>query len=183
MQMSLDGYIEGPRGEFDWPIVEDELHQYFNDQLRTTDTFLYGRRVYEMMAWFWPTVEDNPDASPRHGDYARIWKPMPKLAFSNTLENAEWNTRIVRSADLVAEVSALKEQPETQHILFGGAAIAATFQQHDLIDEYRLFVHPVILGGGKRLFAENEQRANLTLVGSRTYDPGVLHLHYRRTDP
>jgi len=143
MQVSLDGYIEGPNGEFDWPIVEDDLHRYFNDQLRSADTFLYGRKVYEMMAWFWPTVEDNPDASPRHVDYARIWKPMPKTAFSNTLDNAEWNTRIVGSADLIEAVNALKAQPDTHHVLFGGAAIAATFQQHDLIDDFRLFVHPV----------------------------------------
>jgi dihydrofolate reductase len=102
---------------------------------------------------------------------------MPKVAFSRTLTEAEWNTRI--APDPVAEVARLREQ-DGQHVLFGGAETAHAFQAGDLIDEYRLFVHPVVLGGGKPLFAENEERRTLALVESRTFEPGVVHLHYRR---
>jgi dihydrofolate reductase len=177
MQVSVDGYAEGPGGAFDWPNVQDELHGYFNDELRGASTFLYGRRIYEMMASFWPGVEDHPDASPRHVDYSRIWKPMPKLAFSRTLATADWNTRV--ATDPVAEVARLREQ-DGRHVLFGGPRTAHAFQAGDLIDEYRLFVHPVVLGGGTPLFAENGDRHALTLVESRTFEPGVVHLHYRR---
>jgi dihydrofolate reductase len=175
MQVSLDGYVEGPRGEFDWPTVEAELHSYFNDELRQAATFLYGRRVYEMMASFWPTVEDGPGASGRHVDYARIWKPMPKLVFSRTLDHADWNARV--GGDPAAEVAALR-QADGRHVLFGGGEIAHAFQADDLIDEYHLFVHPVVLGGGKPLFAPGRDRAALRLVESRVFDPGVVHLHY-----
>jgi dihydrofolate reductase len=177
MQVSADGYTKGLDGAFDWPIVQEQLHGYFNDQLRDATTFLYGRNVYEMMAAFWPSVEDTPDSAGRHVDYARIWKPMPKLAFSRTLADADWNTRI--ATDPVSEVSRLREQ-DGQHVLFGGAQIAHTFQTADLIDEYRIFVHPVLLGGGTPLFAAGQERRDLTLLESRTFEPSVVHLHYRR---
>jgi dihydrofolate reductase len=177
MQVSLDGYVEGPDGAFDWPVVQDELHAYFNEQLRGAATFLYGRRVYEMMAGFWPSVADSPGTSPRHRDYARIWTPMPKLAFSHTLTHADWNTRI--ASDPAAEAATLRER-DGMHVLFGGAQIAHAFQAEDLLDEYRLFVHPVTIGGGKPLFASTPDRRALTLVESRPFAPGVVHLHYRR---
>lgn len=177
MQVSLDGYAEGPNGAFDWPIIGDELHQYFNERLGEADTFLYGRKVYTMMASFWPAVEDTPDASGRHVDYARIWKPMPKIAFSQSLDHADWNTRI--ATDPIAEAAALREQ-DGWHVLFGGAELAHAFQANDLIDDYELFVHPVILGGGKPLLAPRNDRQLLTLVSSRAFDPGVVHLHYTR---
>jgi dihydrofolate reductase len=176
MQVSADGYVEGPNGEFDWPVVRDELHGYFNDQLRGASTFIYGRKVYEMMAGFWPGVEDDPNSSLRHVEYARIWKPMPKLVFSTTLGEADWNARL--ADDPAAEAAKLRDE-NGRHVLFGGAQIAHAFQADDLIDDYRLFVHPVVLGGGKPLFAQQDRRP-LTLVESTTYAPGVVHLHYRR---
>ena len=177
MQVSVDGYVEGPGGAFDWPIVQDQLHEYFNDQLRDATTFLYGRKVYEMMASFWPSVGDTPESAGRHVDYARIWKPMPKLVFSHTLADPGWNARV--ATDPAAEAARLRAQ-DGQHVLFGGPQIAHAFQAADLIDEYRIFVHPMILGGGKPLFAPGGDRRELTLVESRTFDPGVVHHHYRR---
>lgn len=149
MQMSLDGFVEGPDGAFDWPVVKEEVHRYFNDELRAVDSFLYGRKVYDGMAAFWPTVEAGPSSSPRHVEYAEIWKPMPKIVFSRTLAAAGWNTRVVRD-DIAGEVAKLKGQPGTHHVLFGGAEIASAFMRLDLIDEYRLFVHPVALAVASR---------------------------------
>jgi dihydrofolate reductase len=177
MQISLDGRTHGPHGELDWPIVEPELHQYFNDELRTASTFLYGRKVYEGMAAFWPTADQDPVGSPRLAEYAQIWKPMPKLVFSRTLEQANWNARVV-SENIADEVAQLKRS-HGNHLLFGGADIASTFIRLGLVDDYRLFVHPVVLGAGTRLFGDLDERVQLELVASRTFDGAVVHAHYR----
>ncbi len=163
MQLSLDGFTAGPNGELDWPTVDPEVHQYFNDELRSADTFLYGRKVYEGMAAFWPTADADPAGSPRLADYSQIWKPMPKIVFSRTLEDAEWNTRVVGN-DIAGEV----------------ARPASTFIQQDLIDEYRLFLHPVVLGDGASLFSGLDDRINLRLVESQTFDSAVVHVRYER---
>ena len=179
MQMSLDGFMQGPNGELDWPVVEEEVHQYFNAELGAVDTFLYGRKVYEGMAAFWPIAHTIPSSTPRHLEYAEIWKPMPKIVFSRTLGNVEWNTRVV-GEDVAGEVAKLNARPDTRHVLFGGADIASTFVTLDLVDEFRLFVHPVVLGGGTPLFPAHQERVNLTLVQARTFDSAVVHLRYRR---
>jgi dihydrofolate reductase len=178
MQMSLDGYTEGPNGEFDWPVVNEELHGYFVDELRAMGAFLYGRKVYEGMVAFWPTADTNPSSTPLQAEYARLWKPMPKIVFSKTLDHVEWNTTVV-SENVADEVARLKQQPGKDLVLFGGADIASTFMRLGLIDEYRLFVHPVALGGGTPLFPGTDERVKLTLVEARTFDAAVVHLRYQ----
>jgi dihydrofolate reductase len=177
MQVSVDGFVEGPNGEFDWPVVQGELHQYFVDELGRADTFLYGRKVYEMMAYFWPTADEDPQAPEQQKDYSRLWRAMPKVALSRSLPGAEWNTRV--AADAVAEVKRLRERPDTWHVVFGGAEIAGVLMQAELIDEFVLYVHPVALGGGKPLFGGLDHRLGLDLAGTRTFDPGVVQLRYR----
>jgi dihydrofolate reductase len=181
MQMSLDGYTEGPNGEFDWPIVNEELHTYFVDELRAMGAFLYGRRVYEGMVAFWPTADMNPASTPLQAEYARLWKPMPKLVFSKTFDHVEWNTTVV-SENIADEVARLKQQPGKDLVLFGGADIASTFMRLGLIDEYRLFVHPVALGGGTPLFPATDERVKLTLVEARMFDAAVVHLRYQKAN-
>jgi dihydrofolate reductase len=181
MQMSLDGYTEGPNGEFDWPVVNEELHAYFVDELRAMGAFLYGRKVYEGMVAFWPTADMNPSSTPLQAEYARLWKPMPKIVFSKTLDHVEWNTTVV-SENIADEVARLKQQPGKDLVLFGGADIASTFMRLGLIDEYRLFVHPVAVGGGTRLFPATDERVKLTLVEARTFDAAVVHLRYQQTN-
>jgi len=178
MQMSLDGYAEGPDGAFDWPVVTPELQRMFVDELGTVSAFLYGRKVYEGMAAFWPTADEVAGMSAETAEYARIWKPMPKVAFSRTLEHADWNTRIVRD-DVAAAVNELKQRDGNGLVLFGGPNIVSTFVELGLIDEYRLFVHPVTLGGGTPLFPHSGTRQKLELVESRTFPGGVTDLHYR----
>jgi len=179
MQLSLDGRIAGPNGEFDWPIVGDELLGFFNDQIADAETFLYGRRMYLEMAEFWPTGDSNPVATAAMADYARLWRPMPKIVFSDTLQQADWNTRIVGSDDLAAAVAELRSRDGGRHILYGGAHLAGALMGRDLIDEYWLFVHPVILGAGARLFGDLARRLTLELVESRTFPGTVVHVRYR----
>lgn len=181
MQVSLDGFTEGPQGEFDWPIIEEEILEYFNDEMGAVDSFLYGRRVYEGMTAFWPTADENSAiTSPQMQEYARIWRPKPKVVFSDTLERADWDTRVVRSEQLEATAAELRAEPDATHLLYGGADLAATFQRLDLLDEYWLFVQPVLLGGGTRFFSALDARQALVLVEHRTFFGGVMHLRYRR---
>ncbi|MGQ4619669.1 dihydrofolate reductase family protein [Nocardia sp. R7R-8] len=179
MQMSLDGFVEGPDQEVHWPVVDEELCESFLDELRSADLFLYGRKTYEIMASFWPAADADPAISEFYVDFARCWKQTPKLVFSRTMAGAGWNTRVVRE-DLVAEITALRAQPGCDMVLFGGPETASAFMKHDLIDEYRLFVHPILLGGGIPLFPTPAVGSGLHLVDVMTFDSAVVQMHYQQ---
>jgi dihydrofolate reductase len=178
MSVSLDGFIQGPNRELDWHLVDDELHRHFNEQLGPMGAFLNGRITHELMAEFWPTADTDAASTGPMVEYARIWRDMPKIVYSRTLERADWNTTVVR--DVVAEeVMELKAQPGGD-LSLGGADLAAAFMRLDLIDEYRLYVHPVVLGRGKPLFHRSEAAINLRLAETRTFGNGVVLLRYER---
>ncbi|MFD7494356.1 dihydrofolate reductase family protein [Streptomyces sp. NPDC059832] len=178
MSVSLDGFMEGPDREIDWHLVDDELHRHFNEQLRTMGGFLDGRVTYQLMADFWPTADADPSSSGPEAEFAGIWRDMPKIVFSRTLERADWNTTIMREVD-AEEIMALKAQPGGD-LCLGGAGLAATFMRLDLIDEYRVYVHPVVLGRGKPLFPASAVRTGLRLAGTREFGNGVVLLRYDR---
>ncbi|QGN50082.1 dihydrofolate reductase family protein [Micromonospora sp. WMMD558] len=178
MSVSLDGFFEGPDGDLSWHLVDDELHRHFNAELREMSAFLNGRRNYDLMAAFWPTADRDPASPEPVREFAGIWRDMPKIVYSRTLEKADWGTEIVRQVD-PAEVRRLKEQPGGDMAL-GGADIAATFARHNLIDEYRLYVHPVIVGAGRPLFPDDGVRRQLRLAGTRTFGNGVVLLCHER---
>jgi Dihydrofolate reductase len=178
MSVSLDGYIEGPDRSLDWHMVDDELHAHFNEQLSAMGAFLDGRVTYELMAGFWPTADTDPASSPLMVEFARIWRNMPKIVYSRTLTRADWNTTIVREV-VADQVMELKAQPGGDLVL-GGADIAAAFMRHDLIDEYRLYVHPVVIGRGKPLFPASDTKISLLLAETRTFGNGVVLLRYQR---
>ncbi|HZL04069.1 MAG TPA: dihydrofolate reductase family protein, partial [Coriobacteriia bacterium] len=164
MSVSVDGFIEGPDREIDWHLVDDELHSHFNAELAAMGAFLDGRVTYQLMAQYWPTADADPSSSRPVAEFARIWRDMPKIVYSRTLERADWNTTIVREV-VVEEVMALKAGPGGD-LALGGADLAATFMRHDLVDEYRLYVHPVLLGRGKPLFGSLDARVALELAGT-----------------
>ncbi|MBB5918735.1 dihydrofolate reductase [Nocardia transvalensis] len=178
MQMSLDGFAEGPDQQVHWPVVDEELCGSYLDELRTYDLFLYGRRTFEIMASFWPYADADPAISPFYVDFARCWKATPKVVFSSTLRHADWNTRVVPG--MLDEIAALKAQPGCDMVLFGGAQTASVFLENDLIDEYRLFVHPVVLGGGVPLFRSPLETADLQLIDVMTFDSAVVQMHYQQ---
>jgi dihydrofolate reductase len=180
MSVSLDGYIEGPNREIDWHLVDDELHRHVNSELRPMGAFESGRVTYELMAEFWPTADDDPASTEPRVEFAQIWRDMPKIVFSRTLERADWNTTVIREVD-PQQVRDLKEQPGGDLVL-SGADLAAAFLRHDLIDEYRLYVHPVVIGRGKPLFPRSDVKIDLRLAETRAFGNGVVLLHYRRHD-
>jgi dihydrofolate reductase len=178
MSVSLDGFFEGPDHDLSWHLITDELHQHFNDELRGMSTFIEGRLNYELMEGFWPTADADPEAPAPVREFAAIWRETPKLAVSRTLERVGPNTTLMREVDPDA-IREMKSEPGGD-MSVGGADLAATFIAHDLIDEYRLYVHPVVIGGGRRLFADGVH-LDLTLVESRTFANGVVLLRLTPT--
>ncbi|MGO1052692.1 dihydrofolate reductase family protein [Crossiella sp. CA198] len=178
MGMSLDGYYEGPDREIDWHQVDEELHLHMNEQIRQWDMFLEGRVTHELMAAYWPTADASPEASPAEAEFAPIWRDKPKWVYSSSPVSTEWNTTVKRVVD-VAEIRALKAAPGGD-ICVGGPTLARAFRQHDLIDEFRVYVHPVLLGRGRPLFPALDLRADLRLAESRGFGNGVVLLRYER---
>jgi dihydrofolate reductase len=177
VSVSLDGFVEGPDREIDWHLVDDELHSHLNGQLRPMGAFLSGRVTHELMAGFWPTADADPASTGPMAEFAAIWRDKPKIVFSRTLTRADWNTTIKREV-VVEEIMALKARPGGD-LALGGAGLAATFLRLDLVDEYRVYVHPVLIGRGKPLFQPAETRTDLQLVESRAFGNGVVLLRYR----
>jgi dihydrofolate reductase len=177
MGVSLDGFIAGPDGEIDWGAPDEELHRFHNQQTREIGAHLCGRRLYEAMT-YWDTAEENPSLSEHGLEFARIWKDLPKIVFSKTLEKVEGNARLARDG-VGKEVAELKQQPG-KDLAVGGAGLASTFMKLGLIDEYRLFVSPVLLGGGTPYFPALGESINLELVETRTFGSRVVYVRYRR---
>lgn len=176
MSISLDGYFEGRNRELDWQLIDDEIHTHFNQVLADASAFLDGRLTYELMAGYWPTADAEPAAPPAVAQFAGIWRDMPKFAFSRTLERADWHTTILREVD-PEFIRALKAEPGGDMVL-GGANLARTFLELGLLDELRLYVHPVLLGEGHRLFDPSDTPLRLGLIESRTFSSGVVLLRY-----
>jgi dihydrofolate reductase len=177
MQVSLDGFIAGPAGGIDWAAPDEEVHRFHNQQAREVGTDLYGRRMYELMR-FWETADERPSVPEHELEFARIWKDTPKVVFSTTLERVEGNARLV-SEGAVEEVARLKEQPGKQ-LAVGGAGLASSLMRAGLIDEYRLFVQPVVLGGGTPFFGALDEPIKLELVETKTFGSRVVYVRYRR---
>jgi dihydrofolate reductase len=180
MSVSLDGFIEAANGDLSWSYPDEELHKHFNEQEAMIGVHLYGRGLYENMAAYWPTADQNPSAPATEIEYARFWKSMKKIVFSKTLKKVEWNSQLV-SGDIAEVVKKLKEQPG-KDMSVGGAGLAATFMQLGLIDEYRLYLHPVSLGSGKPMFGQLDEKISLKLVETHTFSSGVVLLRYQRTE-
>ena len=177
MSVSLDGFIAGPDGEIDWGAPDEELHRFHNQRTRELGAHLCGRSLYETML-YWETADENPSAAEYELEFARIWKQLPKIVFSTTLERVEGNWRLARGG-VAEEVAKLKEQPG-KDLGVGGAGLAASLIELGLVDEYQLFVNPVLLGAGTRFFPALEARTDLELVETRTFGSRVVYVRYRR---
>jgi dihydrofolate reductase len=177
MGMSLDGFIAGPDGEIDWSAPDEERHRFHNEQVHELGAYLCGRRLYEEML-YWETADEKPGAAEHELEFARIWKQLPKIVFSTTLESVEGNARLATEG-VAEEVAKLKGQPG-KDLSVGGAGLAATCMKLDVIDDYRLFVNPVVLGGGTPFFSPVDERMDLELVETRTFGSRVVYVRYRR---
>lgn len=173
---SLDGYIADEDGRFDWSAPDEEVHAFVNDLERPVGTYLYGRRLYEVMT-FWETAHRQPDQSAIALDFANLWRAASKIVYSTTLEaTSTAHTRLERSFDPQA-VRALKAAAE-RDLSIGGPALAAHAFRAGLVDEVRVFVSPVIVGGGTR-FLPDKIRLSLELTEEHRFSNGVVFLRYQ----
>jgi dihydrofolate reductase len=177
MSVSLDGYIVGPDGGFDWPGFSKEVFRFWIDEIREVGVHLMGRRLYETML-YWETADQNGSLDDAEIEWAALWKPLPKVVFSTTLSAVQGNARLA-SAGLAEEIERLRAKSEEGDIAIGGATLAAEAAALGLIDEYRTMVYPVLVGGGIPYFPQRERRVDLELVETRTFNSRVVYLRYR----
>ena len=179
MGVSLDGYIVGPDGGFDWTAPDEEVFRFVTDEIRQVGVHLLGRRLYETML-YWETADQDPSLDDPIREWAAIWKPLPKVVFSATLSAVQGNARLA-SGGLAKEIERLRAEPAEGDIAIGGATLAAQAAASGLIDEYRARVYPVLVGGGIPYFPQGERRVNLELVETRTFSSRVVYLRHRVT--
>lgn len=177
MSMSADGYIVGPDGNFAWSPPDEEIFTLATDEVRTAGVHLLGRRLYESML-YWETVDQNDSLDFSTRDFAALWRALPKIVFSTTLTGVQGNARLATSP-LAEEIERLRAEPADGDIAIGGATLAADVADLGLIDEYRIRVYPLLVGGGTPFFAHRQRRENLELLESRTLASNVVYLRYR----
>jgi dihydrofolate reductase len=174
MLTSLDGYFEGPESDINWHNVDEEFNEFAIEQLDSVDMLLFGRVTYEMMASYWPTpqaIKDDPGVAGKMNS-------LPKIVFSKTLSTAAWqNTRLIKD-NFSAETSRLKQQPGKDMIIFGSSDLAVSLIEYNLVDEFRIMVNPVVLGGGKTLFHGVQNKLELKLLKTRQFKSGNVLLYY-----
>jgi dihydrofolate reductase len=172
--LTVDGFFAGPQREIDWHVVDDEFNQNSIALLDAVDTLIFGRVTYQLMASYWPTTEalnDDPQVAER-------MNRMPKITFSRSLDHVDWEyTRLIKN-DPVAEISQLKSGPGKDMVIFGSGSLASILAGAGLIDDYRIFISPIILGSGMPLFAGLQKRVQLELVGAKIFKSGVVGLRY-----
>ncbi len=176
MNLTLDGYIAAPGDDIGWSGPSDELFQWWLDQELASELTLYGRKLWEAMSSYWPTGDQQPGANPAEIAFARNWRDTPKVVFSSTIDQVDWNTRLV-TGDAVAEISRLKAE-DGGPMTIGGATLAGAAMRAGLIDEYAVVTHPVLVGGGTPFFTALDSRVHLTLLETRTFPGGVVLTRY-----
>jgi dihydrofolate reductase len=177
MGVSLDGYIVGPDGRFDWTAPDEEVFRAHIDEVREVGVHLLGRRLYETML-YWETADQDPSLDDAMLEWAALWKPLPKVVFSTTLSAVQGNARLA-SGGVAEEIERLRAEPGEGDIAIGGATLAAEASALGLIDEYRVWVHPVLVGGGIPFFPRRERRVDLERVENRTFTSKIVYLRYR----
>lgn len=176
MGVSLDGYVATADGDLGWGVSNDELFQWWSDRVASTGTALYGRGVWEGMSSHWPTADQQPGATPAHIEFAQRWREMPKVVFSSTISQVDWNARLV-TGDAVDEITRLKAG-DGGSLDVAGATLAAAVMRAGLIDEYAIVTHPVLIGSGMPFFASLDNWVSLNLVETRVFPDGVLLTRY-----
>ncbi len=179
MHVSLDGFMDSPGRGDNWSEPDEEVHRFANEQQAASSGSVYGRGLYEVMAGYWPEVPNDPDASPVEQEFAAAWLATPRLVFSRTLPSVDFNSRLA-TGDMATEVRQFREECGGD-IDVGGADLAGQLIKLGLVDEFRLFVFPIVLGAGRPFFPPLDEVIKLEQVESRRFDAsGVVYLRYRR---
>jgi len=181
MHVSLDGFVAGLNGEMDWIKVDDQMFEYAGQRTNESDTALYGRVTYQMMEGYWPTAADQPNATKHDIEHSTWYNKVDKVILSKTMEGQQLPNTVIISDNIEHRVKALKQQAGKEIIIFGSPSASHTLMQYGLIDEFWLFVNPILLGQGIPLFKNIQQTTELKLVTTATFDSGVVCLHYQKS--
>jgi dihydrofolate reductase len=177
MHVSLDGFVAGPNGEMDWINVEDELFEYAGKMIDRADTALYGRVTYGMMEGYWPTAADQPNATKHDIEHSAWYNKVDKVVLSTTLRSSS-KVKIVTD-NLVEEIKKIKNQGGKDIVIFGSPRATHSLMQNNLVDEFWLFINPVLIGKGMPMFSGISDRKKLTLLDTKVFSSGVIGLHYQ----
>lgn len=180
MHTSLDGFVAGPNGEMDWIKLDDAMFDFVGTMTDQADTALYGRVTYEMMQNYWPTAGDQPNASKHDIEHSTWYNKVKKIVLSRTMDNGGLKNTTIINAQLSKEINAIKEQDGKNILIFGSPSASHALMKEGLVDEFWLFVNPILLGKGMPLFKDVTHPVNLKFKSSNTFDGGVIALHYKR---
>ena len=175
INMTVDGFCDHTAG-----IADEELHQHYNELLSNAGTLIYGRITYQLMESYWPSVVKNPTGNKPMDEFAVLIDNISKIVFSRTLKNVEWKNSTLKKEIIKEEVLELKQEAG-KNILVGSPSLIVALTQLDLIDEYQLCVHPIVLGSGLPLFKNVKDRINLKLLKTKTFGSGAVTLYYEPT--
>ena len=177
---SLDGYAAGPNREMDWIHVDEEIFDYAGNRTNASDTALYGRITYEMMEGYWPTAAEKPDASKHDKEHSQWYNKVGKVILSKSMQGQQLKNTTIISDNIEESINSLKQKEGKEIVIFGSPSAAHSLMHFDLIDDYWLFVNPVLLGKGIPVFSNIEEITKLKLIASHTFSSGVVCLHYER---
>ncbi len=180
MHVSLDGFVCGPKGEMDWIKVDDEIFDYAGNRTSQSDTALYGRVTWEIMEAYWPTAADKPNASKHDIEHSRWYMKVDKVILSKSMKGKQLPNTVIISDDIEHRIKALKQQAGKEIIIFGSPGATHSLTQLGLIDEFWIFVNPILVGKGTPLFKDVPGVTKLELVESKQFACGVVCLHYRK---
>jgi len=181
MHISLDGFVAGPNGEMDWIKVDDEMFDFVATMTDQADTALYGRVTYEMMQSYWPTAGEQPNASKHDKEHSAWYNKVLKIVLSKTISEKGLDNTIVIRDKLADNINKIKKQDGKNILIFGSPGASQSLLNQGLVDEFWLFVNPIILGQGMPLFKDITGTTKLKLAESKTFACGVIALHYERS--
>jgi dihydrofolate reductase len=180
MHISLDGFVAGPNGEMDWIIVDETMFDFGTKLTDNADTALYGRNTYQMMNSYWPTAAEQPKATRHDIDHSRWYNGVRKIVLSSSMKGKAPDKTIVINDNVTDEIKSIKQEAGKDILIFGSPTACHSLMQDDLIDDYWLFVNPVLLGKGIPLFSNVSERTKLKLESTKTFQSGVNCVHYER---
>jgi dihydrofolate reductase len=180
MHTSLDGFVAGPNGEMDWIKVDDEMFDFAGKRTNEADTALYGRVTYQMMDAYWPTAADKPNATEHDIEHSTWYNKVSKVVLSRTMSGKNLSKTKIISENVIKEITQLKQAAGKDIIIFGSPSASHTLMQENLIDDYWLFVNPILLGEGIPLFKNIKNRTKLNLIKTHVFSSGVVCLHYEK---
>jgi dihydrofolate reductase len=177
---SLDSFVAGPNGEMDWINVDEEMFELAGQRTNEADTALYGRVTYQMMESYWPTAADQPNATKHDIEHSAWYNKVTKVVVSKSMQGQQLNNTKIISDNLSTQINELKQQEGKDIVIFGSPSVVHALMQYDLIDDFWIFVNPVILGQGIPLFKDIKDHIKLKLVSSAVFASGVVCLHYEK---